>query len=908
MGEFQYGGQVKRWNYTASEQKTVLDPGKYKLEVFGAQNGGYAKGEITLKEKTELFIYCGGECKIAGKLYVNIACYGGWNGGGTGYSRNQTGYYMGGGGATDIRINENTLFHRIIVAGGGGGRTYYSSGSGGGINGERGNGDVYYHKKYGYFDKRGYGGTQTEGGVGGYCVSHVSSSSREHRSDSGGFGYGGNGSYGTSSNWNLNTGGGGGGWFGGGGGGCSEYNHSGTSRGAGGGSGYVLTKDSFKPNGYKLGEKYYLENTEMKNGVNGGDGYCIITCITLDKFCPYAPERGLVKITSTFDYDKTKPGDFVTINAELKSGYSFVMWDGFTTYREKAEFTFVYTGPKMEIWLHLLGDMIPVTIKHYLYDVEYGGYKDFIEEKRKYEVDTEPVIEPNSYPNYYLDGDKKKVFINGENPPVVEYRYERKRFKLEIETNNDNWVSNRTYTQDIRWGQKINIYVSPDSFHVVIEWQNKDGSVKTKESNFNFIMPANDVYFKAILDIKKVKYKIIRAIQKINQEFGFAIYDNEQLKEEEIREAPAGSVIKIKNDKEIKGFYIPEQYKEIEQTISADGTTVFVFYYNRKYYKITTYFGVGFMNRVLKSYDDYQENNFWNMPYAKSTNIIQSNPIDKIEYMVPYGAKIMLFWYGSINYNYLKEKENNEKHDSSNEYYNRHKIIFSHFMERNNKIKIYNANINKETKYSNGWGKSEAFFIMDDIEDGSELFIEPIFIKNKPNSNIYNNIIPEDTESLTVIDMLNKGIIKITETVKQASHGFKVNDVICFIDGKYYKAIAEDSNYGKPIGMVKYINSENSFTYAKTGFIDINDNNYTESSIMYLSDKTPGKLVSYSEIENKIYIPVGFYTDNKILINIQKGTMGEKMIPYHKYEKKFDKYEESELDEIINKSLENFDV
>lgn len=902
MGNFCYGGQVKRWDYTGAEQKTILYPGRYKLEVFGAQGGGYAKGEITFKEKTEIFIYCGGRGQSAYGMTGGGTAYGGWNGGGNGYGELRWSRTVAGGGATDIRIKGNTLFHRIIVGGGGA-----NSGSGGGIEGGIGFGDVHYNKKYGTYDRRGYGGTQNAGGVGGWCVSTVTSSSSETRSGSGGFGYGGSGFTGYSSTRYLNTNGGGGGWFGGGGGGSQSTNSGGVDRGAGGGSGYVLTETSFKPDGYKLGSEYYLENTEMKNGVNSDNGYCLITCITLDKFCPYISERGIEYITSTFDYDNTKPGDFVTINCKLKPGYSFDKWDGFKTHNQ-TEFSFIYTGPKMELWAHVIAETVKVKLKHFLYDIEYGGYKNFIEETRNYEIDTEQIIEPNNYKNYYLDGEKQKLFIDGYKQLEIEYRYERKRFKLEIETNNDSWVSSRIYTGDYRWGSKINIYINPDGSHVFIEWQNKDGSVKTKESNFNFIMPTNDVYFKAILDIKKVKYKIIRAIQKINQEFGFAIYDNEQLKEEEIREAPAGSVIKIKNDKEIKGFYIPEQYREIEQTISADGSTVFVFYYNRKYYKITTYFGVGFMNRVLKSYDDYQENNFWNMPYAIRANIIQSNPIDKIEYMVPYGAKIMLFWYGSINYNYLKEKENNEKHDPSNEYYNRHKIIFSHFMERNNKIKIYNANINKETKYSNGWGKSEAFFIMDDMEDGTELFIEPIFIKNKSNSNIYNNIIPEDTDSLTVIDMLNKGMIKITETVKQTNHGFKVNDVICFIDGKYYKAIAEDSNYGKPIGMIKYINSENSFTYAKAGFIDINDNNYTESSIMYLSDKIPGKLVPYSEIENKIYIPVGFYTDNKILINIQKGTMGEKMIPYHKYEKKFDNYEESELDEIINKSLENFDV
>lgn len=63
---------VYEFNYTGSEQRATLKPGKYKLECWGAcggrykaddfttcAKGGYAKGEIILKEKTNFRICVG---------------------------------------------------------------------------------------------------------------------------------------------------------------------------------------------------------------------------------------------------------------------------------------------------------------------------------------------------------------------------------------------------------------------------------------------------------------------------------------------------------------------------------------------------------------------------------------------------------------------------------------------------------------------------------------------------------------------------------------------------------------------------------------------------------------------------------------------------------------------------------
>ena len=110
----------KDFNYTGSAQDITLIPGNYKLEVWGAEGGtytsysvpggkgGYSVGNVKLDAETNLYIYSGG---------TTTSDRGGYNGGSNAVTRG-----FGGGGATDIRINGNTLYDRVIVAGGGGGR------------------------------------------------------------------------------------------------------------------------------------------------------------------------------------------------------------------------------------------------------------------------------------------------------------------------------------------------------------------------------------------------------------------------------------------------------------------------------------------------------------------------------------------------------------------------------------------------------------------------------------------------------------------------------------------------------------------------------------------------------------------------------------------------------------------
>jgi len=245
---------------TPGKYELTLNPGIYKLEVWGAQggvaetqqyhpitpgNGGYSTGIISIKKRTDIFAYVGGQGQTKG--------VGGFNGGGN-VSGSDTAS-AGGGGGSDIRVGIDDLHSRVIVAGGGGGYEFCQRGSyagaGGGEIGQDG-----YQKE---FPTCGSGGTQTSPGT------HKGNGAAP------GFGYGGCAS-------TIHTGAGGGGWYGGGSG---EINGEG-----GGGSGYVFTADTYAsyPNPLISRDYFLLDATtiagdtviKLPNGAsnkgNDGDG------------------------------------------------------------------------------------------------------------------------------------------------------------------------------------------------------------------------------------------------------------------------------------------------------------------------------------------------------------------------------------------------------------------------------------------------------------------------------------------------------------------------------------------------------------------------------------------------------------------------------------------------------------
>lgn len=284
-------GDVLNYNYTGNVQTINLPKGQYKLECWGAQGGyrsstsyggkgGYSVGTLTLTEKTTLYIYVGGAGNTITSSTSSIYS-GGFNGGGYRYG------YKGGGGASDIRIGQDSLYARVIVAGGGGsdGASNKTGLYGGGTTGGAAT------QSYGSY---GFGGTQT-----GFTSSAIALTTQPKTNSTanypGGFGFGGFGIY-TNSGYG---GAGGGGWYGGCGS-CPDTSGD-DDRGGGGGSGYIYTASTASnyPTGCLLNESYYLTNASTIAGNqsftspsgssetgHSGNGYIRMTVISVDS----APE------------------------------------------------------------------------------------------------------------------------------------------------------------------------------------------------------------------------------------------------------------------------------------------------------------------------------------------------------------------------------------------------------------------------------------------------------------------------------------------------------------------------------------------------------------------------------------------------------------------------------------------
>lgn len=290
-------GDILNFDYTGAVQSITLPKGTYKLECWGAQGGnrsqdsasatvtgsglgGYSIGTLTLTQLTTCYIYVGGQGGMSSST-GNVKVEGGFNGGGFASHESTGEPGNGGGGATDVRIAQDSLYARVIVAGGGGGS---------GEDNETG----------------GYGGGET-GGAGSGNTSLTQASQTSGGTNSFGFGLGGN---------TYNGGAGGGGWYGGASRySVSSYSTGSDSEGGGGGSGYVYTSSTAKnyPSGCLLNSSYYLSNAQTIAGNNSfasptgssetghsGNGYCRITVIECKNTALYTRINNSMKKATAF--------------------------------------------------------------------------------------------------------------------------------------------------------------------------------------------------------------------------------------------------------------------------------------------------------------------------------------------------------------------------------------------------------------------------------------------------------------------------------------------------------------------------------------------------------------------------------------------------------------------------------
>ena len=242
------------FEFEARAEKLMLPPGIYDIECYGGDGsfrwlptncgrGGYAHARFTTTSTKPLYARVAGN-GFHGSIYqLESDGYIGWNG-----AKHMTSGDIrssNGGGATDVRLYEDTLYHRILVAGGagGGGVSQRAGGAGGGTTGGAGS-----------------DGSGTRPGPGTQTSSPYDSS---YPSICGGFGVGGGGV-----NVSGGFGGAGGaGWFGGSG--VQPNSSSDNEKSGSGGSGYVLTDSSYKPEGYMITDSEdYLTDEIMTTGGN----------------------------------------------------------------------------------------------------------------------------------------------------------------------------------------------------------------------------------------------------------------------------------------------------------------------------------------------------------------------------------------------------------------------------------------------------------------------------------------------------------------------------------------------------------------------------------------------------------------------------------------------------------------
>ena len=167
------------------------------------------------------------------------------------------------------------------------------------------------------------------------------------------------------------------------------------------------------------------------------------------------------------------------------------------------------------------------------------------------------------------------------------------------------------------------------------------------------------------------------------------------------------------------------------------------------------------------------------------------------------------------------------------------------------------------------------------------------------NSNIYKNIFAEEVMDMEYITYLTDNVLTSINDVHQENHSLKAGDFV-YKDSKglYHAALAEDSEKSKVIGMVYAVASQNVFTLMTAGMYDFDSLPYDDTTVMYISDKVPGKAVHFSQIDNDIFVPIAVYADKKIIINMQQGSIGE-LTPYSDIIQLFDRYTKPELDETV---------
>ena len=201
--------------------------------------------------------------------------------------------------------------------------------------------------------------------------------------------------------------------------------------------------------------------------------------------------------------------------------------------------------------------------------------------------------------------------------------------------------------------------------------------------------------------------------------------------------------------------------------------------------------------------------------------------------------------------------------------------------------------------------------VRDTIRKDFGMFSTKQFIR--VNSNIYKNIFVKYMfDFYNFQDKLEDKPTAQENHITQINHNLEQYDLV-YTDknGFYKKALADDERYSVA-GIVTEIINPNEFILMTNGLVNIEtDYTGTETGVLYLSDKNPGKFCLFRDITSSFYSPIGFIgDDDKVIINIMDSSVGDTLKPYQepKITKQLQYITSSDVLDIINITQQNSGV
>lgn len=934
-------GERYTFNYTGGSQNITLRPGIYQLEVFGASGGqgadgttsntswnfgygGYSKGTLTLHETTTLYIHVGGRgLGYNGSYHTAGVVAGGYNGGGNAY--HDGGEFGGsGGGATHIALSDGILSSLsskvediLLVAGGGGG------------SGEDN-------------ETAGHGGSAVTSPTGHYNVD----------SYKGSFGQGSH-----YSNTGESGGGGGGGYYGG---------YGGQGAGSNGGTGYassILTKVEGST-GINVGNGYAVITSIIVNSIYI-DKIAGIESVssTPDVMTEAIPENTLITISATME-----PGykfDRWDIQRGSEDSVFYTDTPSFQYYYTNSDELIIFTAyaiPRTNT---------PYTVNHYTMTSDGETYTLYKTETLQGTTDTKitPAMFSLSYyitpsaQTVIINGDGSTVvdyyyerqrFHIKTLPPVLGGE------NASIYDKDVCWGSSVYLTVATLPGYTFTAWIHDET-----------GYVYTKSQHYPLSMPTQDLTLRPLFTPHNVTYTVnykllsddLTTYEIFETDVLEGLTDTNvtpTVKQYDYYDPPAEQTIKINgNGSSVVEYLYTRRMYTLQLTadkgknaMSAPtstymwGQSVSITITTLAGYKFEQWFDV----TEKTQFADVATYTFV-MPHKDLTLNAVINPFE-VKYTVKHyvqsfnGGYQLLYtdelyafadttvtpeFKDYAGFTPISEQVSvNVNGDGSTiveYYYERgvYKVTIKYSDEVITEITFpYQQNIElffdeqnlpsplyafdkwytetKDLLIKQPYSTSTSFLM-----PPRDAYIEAIICDNRKNTNIYKNIFPEEVFNMDMAYECEKQFEKTVFEITQENHKFAVGNVLCLIDGVYYKARAEDSPRCFPVGIVSRVLDENRFQLMKSGMMPYKEQTFTDTTILYLSNLVAGAMGHYKHVSNKIYVPVALYIGGKILINIQDGSIGNELEPYDEYgDALFEPYEESELNECISTVLGGF--